>query len=202
VSTSPDFAAKWLVNRLGRFMEAHPEIDLRVSAAMHHVDFAREEVDLAVRHGDGNWPGLDTVRLCSEELFPVCSPKLAAKLKKPADLRKFPLLHLDTRQPWTRWLEAAGVEPTGLVHGPALNRASMLIDAAIDGQGVALARSALASWDLINGRLARPFALGLRLEKTYWIVCPKATAALPKINTFRDWLLQEAAADGRKLKKV
>src|SRR5258706_1485287 len=76
VSTSPDFAAKWLVNRLGRFAESHPEIDLRVSATMHQVDFVREDVDLAVRHGDGKWPGLDVVRLCSERLFPVCSPKL------------------------------------------------------------------------------------------------------------------------------
>src|SRR6267154_475949 len=78
ISTSPDFAAKWLVYRLGRFAEAHPDIDLRVSATMHHVDFAREEVDLAVRHGDGHWAGLGVVRLCSERLFPVCSPKLGS----------------------------------------------------------------------------------------------------------------------------
>ena len=76
VSTSPDFAAKWLVHRLGRFAEAHPDIDLRISATLHHVDFAREDVDLAVRHGDGNWPGLDVVRLSTEQLFPVWSPKL------------------------------------------------------------------------------------------------------------------------------
>jgi len=74
VSTSPDFAAKWLVHRLGHFAEAHADIDLRVSATLHHVDFAREEVDLAVRHGDGNWPGLETVRLSAEQLFAVCSP--------------------------------------------------------------------------------------------------------------------------------
>ena len=78
VSTSPDFAAKWLVNRLGRFAETHSDIDLRISATLHHVDFAREDVDLAVRHGDGNWAGLDVVRLCSEQLFAVCSPKLLA----------------------------------------------------------------------------------------------------------------------------
>src|SRR5215468_8072511 len=76
VSTSPDFAAKWLVHRLGRFAEAHPDIDLRVSANLHHVDFAREDVDLAVRHGEGDWPGLEAVRLCTERLFAVCSPKL------------------------------------------------------------------------------------------------------------------------------
>src|SRR5438105_5132668 len=94
VSTSPDFAAKWLVHRLGHFAEAHSGIDLRVSATLHHVDFAREEVDLAVRHGEGNWPGLDTVRLTAEQLFAVCSPKLLSgrrRLGEVSDLLSFPL---------------------------------------------------------------------------------------------------------------
>src|SRR5437899_8996368 len=98
VSTSPDFAAKWLVHRLGHFAEAHSDIDLRVSATLHHVDFAREEVDLAVRHGDGNWPGLETVRLSAEQLFPVCSPNLVSghnRITKAADFLKFRLLRLD-----------------------------------------------------------------------------------------------------------
>jgi LysR family glycine cleavage system transcriptional activator len=76
-----------------------------------------------------------------------------------------------------------------------MNRASMVIDAAVDGQGVTLARTTLAAWDLINGRLIRPLALALPLAKSYWIVCPKASAALPKVVTFRNWLLSEAAAD-------
>src|ERR1700737_3015768 len=104
VSTSPDFAAKWLVNRLGRFAEAHPGIDLRVSATMHHIDFVREEVDVAVRHGDGNWSGLDAVRLCTEQLFPVCSPKLMSgrnRITKPSDLLKTPLLPLDDSKAWS-----------------------------------------------------------------------------------------------------
>jgi LysR family glycine cleavage system transcriptional activator len=205
VSTSPDFAAKWLVNRLGRFGEAHPDIDLRVSATMHHIDFVREEVDVAVRHGDGNWPGLDATRLCIEQLFPVCSPKLMSgrnKIAKPSDLSRSPLLHLDDSKAWAQWFEAAGVPAPQLPHGLTLNRASMLIDAAIDGQGVALARTALAASDLISGRLVRPFELSLKLSKTYWIVCPKATSAKPKIATFRDWLLAEAAADARRLRKV
>src|SRR5665213_3715441 len=112
VSTSPDFAAKWLVDRLGRFAETHPAIDLRISATMHHVDFAREDVDLAVRHGDGNWSGLDAARLCPEQLFPICSPKLLSgrnRIAKPSDLLKFPLLHLDDWKAWSRWLDAAGV---------------------------------------------------------------------------------------------
>lgn len=205
VSTSPDFAAKWLVSRLGRFAEAHPGIDLRVSATMHQVDFAREEVDLAVRHGDGNWPGLDVVRLCSEQLFAVCSPKLMSgrnRITKPSDILKFPLLHLDDRKAWSKWFDAAGFADTDVSRGPVLNRASMLIDAAIDGQGVALARTTLAAWDLINGRLARPLDVSLRLSKSYWIVFPKATSALPKITTFRDWLLAEAAIDIRSLKEL
>ena len=204
VSTSPDFAAKWLVNRLGRFAETHSDIDLRISATMHHVDFAREDVDLAVRHGDGNWAGLDVVRLCSEQLFAVCSPKLFGthRIREPSDVLKFPLLHLDDRKDWSEWLEAAGVVDAELSHGPVLNRASMIIDAAVDGQGIALARTTLAAWDLINGRLVRPFATALRLSKSYWIVCPKATSMLPKITTFRDWLLAEAAEDVSRLKTL
>src|SRR5215831_16805608 len=101
VSTSLDFAAKWLVHRLARFAEAHPGIDLRVSATMHHVDFAREDVDIAVRHGDGNWAGLDVTKLTSEHLFAVCSPKLMTRrhgLSKPSDVLKFPLMHLEDRK--------------------------------------------------------------------------------------------------------
>ena len=95
VSTSPDFAAKWLVHRLGHFAEAHAGIDLRVSATLHHVDFAREEVDLAVRHGDGNWPGLDTVRLSSEQLFAVCSPKLLSGTPPPQQAGRYPEISAD-----------------------------------------------------------------------------------------------------------
>src|SRR4051812_38416000 len=199
VSTSPDFAAKWLVNRLGRFAETHADIDLRISATMHHVDFAREDVDLAVRHGDGNWAGLDVVRLCSEQLFAVCSPRLRHRLREPSDVLKFPLLHLDDRKDWSEWIRAAGVVNAEVSHGPVLNRASLIIDAAVDGQGVALARTTLAAWDLINGRLVRPFTETLRLSKAYWIVCPKATSEHPKISMFRQWLLAEAAGDLQKL---
>jgi LysR family transcriptional regulator, glycine cleavage system transcriptional activator len=205
VSTSPDFAAKWLVHRLGRFAEAHPRIDLRISATLHQVDFVREDVDLAVRHGDGSWPGLDAMRLSPEQLFVVCSPKLLAgrrRLGKPADLLKFSLLHLEGSDAWARWFEAAGVEGAKPSYGPVLNRASMLIDAAVDGQGIALARTTLAAWDLINRRLVRPFSATVRLSTAYWIVCPKAASRLPKIRAFRDWLLAEAAHDLRQLQKL
>jgi LysR family glycine cleavage system transcriptional activator len=205
VSTSPDFAAKWLVGRLGRFAEAYPEIELKLAALMHRIDVAREDVDLAIRHGDGRWPELDVVNLSGEELFPVCSPSLMTSrrgLHKPEDVLQFPLLHLDDRLDWSRWLEAAGAASEGLLHGPILNHASMLIDAAIDGQGIALARTMLAASDLFAGRLARPFRTAIPLRNTYWIVCPKATRALPKIVAFRDWLLEEVAADQQRFEAV
>jgi LysR family glycine cleavage system transcriptional activator len=201
VRVGPDFAAKWLVNRLGRFVESHPEIDLRVSAGDQRVDFAREDVDLAVRHGDGQWPELDVVRLCSERLFPVCSPKLFRgrnRVTSASDLLKFPLLRLEDWTNWGRLFEAAGVETTA-IQGPVINRASLLIDAAIDGQGVALARTALAAWDIIHGRLMRPVDVSLSVANTYWIICPKATASAPKIAVFRQWLLAEAEDDAQRL---
>lgn len=205
VTTSPNFAAKWLVHRLGGFAATHPGIDLRVSASLHHVDFAREDIDLAVRHGDGHWPGLSVTKLCDEELFPVCSPRLledGGGVSSPAALGRLTTLHLDDRRDWRKWLEAAGVPDLDIDRGPVFNQASMAIDAAVDGQGVALARTALAAHDLLTGRLVRPFELALKVPYAYWIVCPKATAARPKIATFRDWLLAEAAADARGLSKL
>ena len=103
---------------------------------------------------------------------------------------------------WGAWLEKAGAGGVDFARGPVFNQASMAIDAAVDGQGVALARSALAAWDLGAGRLVRPFAASLKLPYSYWIVCPKPTASLPKIATFREWLLAEAAADARRIKRA
>jgi LysR family glycine cleavage system transcriptional activator len=198
ISTSPDFAAKWLLHRLARFADAHPDMHLRLIASDHQVDFAGEEVDLAVRHGDGKWPGLDAVRLCAERLFPVCSPKLiAGRVAKPGDLLRFPLLRLDDWSTWMKWFAAAGISDPNC-RGPVINRASMLIDAAMDGQGIALARTALAARDLIDGRLIRPFDVSLPLANTYWIVTPKA-AVTPAIESLRKWLLAEAADDRRRL---
>lgn len=113
---------------------------------------------------------------------------------------RFPLAHLDSRADWTKWLWTAGIENADVTHGSVLNRASMVIDAAINGQGVALARTALAACDLINGRLVRPFADSLPLSKTYWIISPKATSGLPK-RPSRDWLLAEASRDFIQLKE-
>jgi LysR family glycine cleavage system transcriptional activator len=109
-------------------------------------------------------------------------------------------LHLDDRRDWARWLEAAGIDGVDLARGPVFNQASMAIDAATDGQGVALARTALAASDLLAGRLVRlPFGPAMSVSYAYWIVSPRATANLPKITAFRNWLVGEAAEDARRL---
>jgi LysR family glycine cleavage system transcriptional activator len=205
VTTSPNFAAKWLVHRLGRFSEAHPGVELRISASMQHADFAREDVDLAIRHGEGTWPALHATRLCEEEIFPVCSPALLKgrhALKAPADLAHHPLLHVNDPSLWNRWLQHFRVKSVDGARGVIFNQASMAIDAAIQGQGVAMARTALAAWDLLAGRLVKPFPQALPAPFAMWIVCPKATAELPKIATFRQWLLAEAEQDSRALKSL
>jgi LysR family glycine cleavage system transcriptional activator len=205
ISVSPNFAANWLVPRIGQFVEEHPEIDLRINAALHHVDFAREDVDMGVRHGEGRWPDLHVARMCREELFPECSPRLlegARPLLAPADLRHHALLHLDDRQDWQKWLEAAGVEDVDLSRGVVFNQASMAIRAAVGGQGITLARTALVALLLLEGRLVRPFRLALPVSYAYYIVCPTATAERPKISLMRDWLLAEAATDEAKLARL
>ncbi|MBO6781744.1 MAG: transcriptional regulator GcvA [Alphaproteobacteria bacterium] len=202
VSVSPNFAAKWLVHRLGEFISGHPDIDLRISASMDHIDFARNDVDMAVRHGTGDWPDLHVVPLAREEIFPVCSPKLLESgppLEAPSDLARHVLLHDLSRNDWPLWFAAADVEPVDVSRGPQFDQTSMVIDAAVEGQGVALARRVLAARDMISGRLVRLFDVALPAPYGYFVVCPKASADLPKIAKFRDWLVSEAASDVRAL---
>ena len=210
VSVSPNFAQKWLVPRLGRFAAAHPAVDLRIAASTEHVDFAASDVDLAVRHGDGNWPGLAVAKLADEHVIPVASPRLAGgkpALKRPRDLKAHTLLHAPGPVDWRAWTDAAGLADPAVAgidvrRGPRFNQASMAIEAAVDGVGVALARTALASLDLGAGRLVQPFGPALAAPFAYYIVCPAPFANRPKIRTFRDWALAEAAEDAKKLAKL
>ena len=203
VSTSPNFAAKWLVHRLGRFAEVHPEIDLRVSASLQHIDFAREDIDLAIRHGDGNESGFTSPASARRSSFPSavrsCSRAVVPCAGLPTSTRSSSCTSTIGRI-GDQWLDFAGVEDVDLSRGPVLNQASMAIDAAVDAQGVALARTALAAWDLIGGRLVCPFDVAMPVSYAYWIVCPKTAAKLPKIVAFSKWLLAEAAEDARQLK--
>ena len=202
ISCSPNFAAKWLVPRLGAFYAENPTIDLRISAAMQHVTFDNDGIDVAVRHGEGDWPHLDVTQLCQEEVFPVSSPHLAG-IKDVAggidELAAFPLLHDKDRSGWRKWLQTmdVAVDAFDLEHGPVFSDTSLVIDAAVADQGVALARSALAALDLAAGRLVRPVSAAMPAAFAYWIVSPKPRAKQPGIDRFRHWLLEQAAADQR-----
>ncbi len=197
VSVLPSFAAKWLVPRLGRFRDAHPDIDVHIAPSDRLTDFAREDVDLAIRYGKGEWPGLRADRMLTEEIFPVCSPRLLEgphRLRTPADLRRHTLLHDDMRIDWRLWLLAAGVDGVDASRGPSFTDSSMVIQAAVGGQGVALGRSALAAADLAAERLVKPFDISLPAAMAYYVVCPVATAGHPKIAAFREWVIAEADA--------
>ncbi len=199
VSVLPSFAARWLVPRLGRFVKTYPEIDIRVAPSETLADFAREDVDVGIRYGRGRYPGLRTDRLMTEDIFPVCSPVLlqgSHPLRRPTDLKHHVLLHDDDHGDWRTWLLAAGVEDVDPTRGPVFTDSSMLVQAAVEGQGVALARGALAADDLASGRLVRPFMLSLPAEFAYYVVCPETTADQPKVVAFREWLLQESKRGG------
>jgi LysR family glycine cleavage system transcriptional activator len=198
ISTLPSFAIKWLVPRLGRFQASHPDIDVRISASSQLVDFARDQVDGAIRHGLGRYAGLKCWFLLPEELFPVCSPVLIERgphpLRTPADLKHHVLLHDSNSREWSMWLEAAGIAGIDAERGPSFSDNGLLLQAAITGQGVAISRGALVAEDLAEGRLVVPFNIVLPSELAYYFVCPEDSAGEPKLARFREWLLEEAAA--------
>ncbi|MGF1640350.1 MAG: transcriptional regulator GcvA [Rhodospirillales bacterium] len=198
VSTLPSFAAKWLVPRMSRFQDAHPEIELRLAAAERIVDFARDDVDVAIRFGRGDWPGVVAERVVDEVVTPVCSPALADRLRTPSDLAGVTLLH-ETKLPrdptpdWAGWLAAAGVDGIDAGRGPRFSHTHMILQTAMDGRGVALAGLVLVDDDIAAGRLVAPFALRLASPFSYWLVCPAATARRPKVRAFWQWVKAETA---------
>jgi LysR family glycine cleavage system transcriptional activator len=129
VTVSPNFATKWLVPRLGTFSVTHPSLDLRISASLQHVDFNREDIDLAVRHGNGHWPDLHVTRLCVEELFPACTPSLlkaGPPIRTPADLTKHVLVHDRNRKHWHDWLTTFGVQSSQDERGPVFDQTALI----------------------------------------------------------------------------
>ncbi len=206
VSVGPSFAAKWLVPRLDRLRTAHPDLEVRLDATDQLADFQRDNVDLAIRYGNGRYPGLEVERLLSEEIFPVCSPKLLdgpKPLAQPDDLRHHTLIHLDwdledvNAPSWRMWLLAAGIHDIDFTRGPVFSMMSLALQAAIEAHGVALASSVLVAGDLAAGRLVMPFDLSVcdPVDFAYHIVVPKRTANLPKVAAFRSWLRSEIARD-------
>ena len=199
ISTLASFAAKWLLPRLSGFQEAHPGIDVRITTSTTLVDFQRDRVDAAIRYGRGQWPDLRADWLMADEMFPVCSPALLAgpkPLTAPDDLRDHVLLHNANSDDWRLWLTAAGL-PTDLSTQPGVtfDMIFMTVQAAIDGVGVALGRTAYVRDDIARGRLVTPFAFALPADAGFYLVSPRTRADSPKLSALRTWLVATARAD-------
>ncbi len=202
LTAAPSFAAKWLVPRLGNFEAAYPQVDVWLSADMDLVDFGTGDIDLAIRYGAGPYPGLEAIRLMSETVVPVISPELAAAnpINAPADLARHILLHDgspdadDSCPDWSMWLAARGVKGFDANRGPRFNQSSLVIEAAVGGRGVALAKRTLAQDDLDAGRLIVPMPIATSVDFAYFLVHPKAKGRLPQVKAFVSWLTTEAAS--------
>lgn len=206
VSVVPSLAAKWLLPRMSRFRERHPDIDVMISANLKLIDFSDGVFEVGIRYGVGNYPGLRVDRLLDDEVFPVCSPKLLEgphPLRRPEDLRYHTLLHdevsrHDESPDWQSWLQAVGVNGIDVRRGPGFSDSSMVIEAAAAGQGVALGHRWLAAADLESGRIVMPFGPAIPSKFAYYMVSPPALAERRRVRLFREWLLEEAAEAGRK----
>ncbi len=196
VTSVPSLASTWLFARLGEFRTERPDIDiaLRVSEALN--DYKTDGIDIGVRLGLGGWPGLNAVKLFDEALAPVCTPAYRDRLglKTPADLARATLLR-NTWTPWARWFKAAGLDWPEPKTGPSFDDSALLLRAAMQGDGVALARHWLAVDELRAGRLLFPFDITLRDDFGYWLVWPARAPAHPEAEAFRTWLAARAAAE-------
>jgi LysR family glycine cleavage system transcriptional activator len=198
VSIIPSFAARWLVPRLGRFFEEHPNIDLRLSTSGHVVDFDLEPFDVGIRYGSGRYPGLVCQKLADDSWVVVGSPALLAKtkLRSPADLAEQTLLYDDDPDVWSRWFQACGVRDLTGARRHEISDSGMLVDAAIRGQGIALARWALACDDLSNGRLELVFSKyrPLPTGHAYYLVGPRETFRRKAVAAFRGWIVTQTSS--------
>lgn len=202
VTVSPAFAAKWLLPRIDRFQAACPDTDVRLDTNLKAVDFVSQRIDIGVRYGLGSWAGLTAEKLMDEEVYPVCSPEMlrkAGRLGHPADLVRETLIHDLSMEgqaafpTWGEWLRRAGVADMGSSRGMKINNSAAVLQAAAEGHGIALARSVMARDDLLSGRLVRLFGeVGFPSPLAYYVVYRADCAGLPRIRTFRDWLLREA----------
>jgi LysR family glycine cleavage system transcriptional activator len=195
ISTMASFAANWLVPRLADFSRLHPDIDIALETDNRVIDLRREPIDLAIRHGLGDYPGLETTWLMAPELIVVASPALLAAypaIATPADCLALPLLHDGDRADWRLWLTAQGVEAPRDLKGPSFSDDSLLVRAAAAGQGIALVRDVYADDELRQGRLVRAISVQWPTRLAYYAVATAEALQRPAVRHFRDWLVGAA----------
>jgi LysR family glycine cleavage system transcriptional activator len=198
ITCTPGFAVQWLVPRLQQFQDQHPDIDVRIDASTRMLDLKVEQVDLAIRHGNGRYPGLVSEKLLDDDLVPVASPRLLAgkgRVKKPADLLNHRLLHIETRDDWRLWFAAQNVDVDWRL-GPLFVDTAIGVQAAVAGKGVILVRRSLIGDELAAERLVAPLPQGLSKGMAYHLVYLPETMAQPAVRAFRSWLLDAVGRDG------
>ncbi len=208
ISLVQSLAVKWLVPRLGKFNELYPDINVWISTTDNLVNFTADEVDIAIRLGHGIWPDLHIDPLLKEYVFPVCSPRFLKRHsmpKQPTDLYNYPLLYrhsFDICPRWRDWFKDAGIAIKSLPRGSRFPDTALSVQAAIDHQGIALARSAHVEQDLESGRLVKLFNIYSESSVSYFLVCPHKLVEQRRIAVFRKWLLQEAAVSQKSFDRI
>ena len=197
ISCTPSFAMAWLIQRLPSFQAAHPEIEVRLDTSTRIVDFARDGVDVGIRFGLGQWPGVIAERLFGETLFPVCSPTLLAEkggVSGPADVARFTLIHvMPYIDDWRLWLTAAGVTGVDPERGPRFDNSFVAYRGAEEGLGMAIGRGIVLESALRSGRLVAPFDMRLASRHAYYFACAEGAERMRKVALFRRWLMAEIA---------
>ena len=198
LSMLPSVAARWFAPRLGDFLQMVPDVDLRITASRHLVDFVGERVDAAIRYSRAPQAGLDAVKLGTETVTPVCSAAYAKRvgLRTPGDMYRATLLCGDIPEDWPTWFDAAGCDGPP-PPGPRLGDDGAILQAAVEGQGIALGRSLLVADDIAAGRLVAPFPVSLDASHAYWFVRPRDMAATGAIRIVQSWLEAQFAQHRR-----
>ena len=194
IALTPSFAIQWLIPRLSEFSNLHPDIDVKIKAVDFEENSLTDDVDVAIYYGLGHWQGVQADKLHTEFFIPVCSPLLLAgehPIKSAEDLIHHTLLHDMSRNNWNEWIKQAKVKDVNVNQGPIFSHSSMVLQAVIHGQGVALGHNILAKPEIESGRLVTPFNQVLLSKNAYYLVCREAQVDSPKITTFREWLLSQ-----------
>lgn len=197
LSVLPSFATLWLVPRIVAFQQEHPDLELRLACSYDLVDFHRTpEIDAAIRFGRGNWPGVFAERLFDSEVFPVCSPALLkgnSPFRSKSEILDYPLIHAtEAMDDWERWFAAADIEYPKQQPTTRYGDHMALQQAAMEGQGITLARSSLVETNLRSGRLIKPIDIRIRSRSSYYFVCPPGMQDSPHVGMFFAWLKRQA----------
>lgn len=194
ISVAPIFASRWLVPRLSRYSRLHPEMQVRLDASIGLVNIDASDIDIAIRVGDGKWPGVCTELLLTQEVFPVCAPELAARLRTPRDVLSLPILRdANSTISWDVWLKQFGLSEAELTEGHTFTDASLCLDATMAGQGVMLAWQTLAQHALSVGQVVAPFRERTPTGLGYFLVTSASRSEPRKISAFKTWIREEMA---------